>query len=324
MNAEFFLYKTRFTTIVLLLAYTWLHLKLTLIDGDLKPDDIPITSLIYNILNPAECLFLFEFVFAGLFFITLNALLRIEFKADEARLLSWLFFLILPLITVVNYGYTYHAKAAFFHSADTRALFLMSLGFLLCLQSRWFWYAGVVFLATLNSQSSILLVFLPIIHGPRGRVYGFKPLLMALVVYLMTYFGSSSTFSLPLISNFASNYHWLFVQSHVLLFLFCFAGLPLFWFVFYDYIPLNYRPIRYLALIYFIAMSLTAHFSEAWVFQELVLIMYLPVCLAIKRWLVNLPPIKNEQSILDYCNRQAIVFTLCCLTIGYPLLQRFG
>jgi len=340
MNADFFRYKTRFATLAFLFAYTWLHLNLTLIYGVSRlwhlidfstypslPQPLLMPGIVqllqkYLPLTTAEIVFLVEFLLVTLFYLVLNALLGIEFKKDQARLLSWLFFLLLPLVTVINYCYTYHAAAPWFYSGDTASLLFICSGFFMCLQSRWYALYAIIFLATLNQPGSFLLVLLiPALHWQRGMASVLKPALIALSIYLITLFGFGlfSTRSIPwatISDSFMNNYHWLFAGTNSLLLLFCFAGLPLFWFAFYDYIPLNYRPIRFLALGYFLVLFTLSHFSQARIFEDIVLLMYLPICLALKRWLIKLPPLVQTNS---YGSRYAVL-ALLGLIITLPLL----
>lgn len=355
MNTDFFIYKKRFTSFTLLIAYTWLHLKLTLIYcNSTLPQLINFNAKLpfsQRILVPAlahtlqlflplsvdELFFLLEFVFCILFFISLNLLLRTEFRKNQAQLLSWLFFLLLPLITVINYRYTYHAQATFFFPNDTATLFFVSTALLLCLQARWRILIPWIFLASLNRESSILLVFLiPLMHWQRGLAVVYKPALMALIAYIaarlcvlllvsnaggavVEWYNNAHS-----LTNFEINTLWLFSQQNILLFIFCFAGIPLFWFAFYDYIPLNYRPLRYLLLFYFLMLMVVGIFSEARIFEEIVVLMYLPVCLAIYRWLNNLPPIEvSQRGLLALANRYAIVFILALVMFFHHTLQQW-
>ena len=97
-----------------------------------------------------------------------------------------------------------------------------------------------------------------------------------------------------------------------MLFLFCFAGLPLLWFAFYDYIPLIYRPLRYLALSYFLMLLLVGNFFEARIFSEILVLLYLPVCVALNRWLGDMKPItpKMDNSVIYYIDRYAVLAVL--------------
>lgn len=347
--------KIAFTTIVLLLGYTYLHTKLTgvFIDTDLSSMSqlsirlpfaqrllVPLMAhgLLKIIpLNVDEIFFLLEWLFVSLFFFTLRALLSTSFNQKQAQLLSWLFILLLPLLSVVNYRYTISGVATFFYPYDSASLFFMTAGLLLCLQSRWALFMPLLFLATLNRESSVLLVLLiPVLYWrePARMIW---PLIVGILIYtlahcLIMYYLSD----LPgqyaewcphnsLFSHVRINLTWLFDNQNILFFAFCFAGLPLFWFTFYDYIPLQLRPIRYLTLFYFLILLQVGSFPEIRIFNEIIILLYYPICLAIKHWLSGDEEYPQGSGILYYIDRYAIIAALSFICVFrqqlYPIVH---
>ncbi|KTC96864.1 hypothetical protein [Legionella feeleii] len=349
MNKDITRYKVHFVTVALLLSYAYIHTALTGVYTE-----APLTELIdfsvrlpygQRILVPAlahflayilplevdQLFFLLEWLFVSLFYYALTKLLAYEFEPRAAQLLSWLFILLLPLITVINFRFNSDGDATFFYPCDSAALFFMATGFLFCLRAQWFYLIPWVFLATFNRESSILLVLLiPALYWQHPRTI-FKPLVFAIFAYLLARFlivmslqdipgqlmewyfrGSSSTY-------FEVNLLWLFNEQNIFLFIFCFAGLPLFWFAFYDFIPTQYRPIRYVSLCYFLGLLLVGSFMEARIFSEIIILLYLPVCVAIRCWLIssepNYAPVRN---FAYYLNRYSVLAILIVVLLFSP------
>lgn len=314
MNKDLLCYKTRFVTIVLLLGYTFIHTTLTSSYIEASFDQfihfsvrfpyaqrllIPLIVYPLSILSiqPDICFFLAEWLFTSLLYFALYLLLKHEFNAREAQLLTWLFLLLLPLVTVINYRFRMGGAATFFYPADTPALFFMALGFLWCLRAQWLYFIPWVFLATFNRESTILLVLLiPTLYWNKLHEV-IKPLLLAFAAYVTARIiimisltgipGRIWEWNVHFSSytHFEINLGWLLLGMNFLLINFCFAGLPLFWFGFFDYIPKIYRPLRYLTAFYFIGLLLVGNFTEPRIFSEIVILLYLPVCIALRNWL---------------------------------------
>lgn len=353
MNKDITRYKLHFVTFALLLSYAYIHTTLTGVYTE-----APLTELIdfsvrfpygQRLLVPAlahflayvlpleidQLFFLLEWLFVSLFYYALIKLLAYEFEPRQAQLLSWLFILLLPLITVINYRFNSDGDATFFYPCDSASLFFMATGFLFCLRAQWLYLIPWVFLATFNRESSILLVLLiPALYWRNLRLI-FKPLLLAILAYFLArlliltslhgipgqlmewYFRRSSY------TYFAVNLLWLFNEQHIFLFIFCFAGLPLLWFAFYDFIPLQYRPIRYISLFYFLGLLLVGNFMEARIFSEIIILLYLPVCVAIRCWLIApIPSYIPVKSFVYYLNRYSVLAILIVVLLFSATLNK--
>lgn len=342
MNEDLLRYKKRCITFILLLGYAFMHLKLTVLYFKVNLAQVaalaapmpfgqrllvPLLVHLGNYFLPIEVdklFFLMEWLFASLLYFTMLKLLQYEFSLRQAQMLSWLFLLLLPLNTVINYRFSTTGLATFFFSYDTPSLFFLALGFLLCLHSKWRYFIPLIFIATINRETSLLLVLMiPALHWK--NLHGvYKQIIGALIVYLLARWlvlsclqGSEGSllewyFRGANHTHFEVNLYWLLNEQNLLLFMFCFAGLPLFWFAFYDYIPLLFRPLRYITLLYFIALLVVGNFPEARLFSEIILLLYLPVCIALKRWLCDLEPIIPElrTGLIYYLDRYIVLATL--------------
>ncbi|WP_019215622.1 hypothetical protein [Legionella tunisiensis] len=140
MNKDITRYKLHFVTVALLLSYAYIHTKLTGVYTE-----APLTELIdfsvrlpygQRMLVPAlahflayvlpleidELFFLLEWLFISLFYYALTKLLAYELEPRATQLLSWLFILLLPLITVINYRLTVMVMQLFY-PCDSASLF---------------------------------------------------------------------------------------------------------------------------------------------------------------------------------------------------------
>lgn len=354
MNDDLFRYKIRFLTGALLLAYVYLHVTLTgsFVDATLLKD-FEFTSRLpfgQRLLVPVlvRCIvsvvpismeyvfFLFECAFVALFYWALVKLLEFEFKPKQAQLLAWLFILLLPLMTVVNYRFTKGGLATFYYPYDSAALFFLTLGFLFCLRKQWSYLLPLIFVATFNRESSILLVLLiPALHWKTARPIT-KPFFLACIAYVLAraivLYALKDVpgdwlewyYNKTLHTYFEINLYWLFNQQHILFFLFCLAGLPFFWFTFYDYIPLRYRPLRFVALFYFLGLLLVGNFREARLFCEIAVLLYLPVCLAITHWMMDQEPYASSRTgILRLVDRYGVLGILVFIIVFHSLLNEW-
>ena len=204
----------------------------------------------------------------------------------------------------------------------------MAIGLFLCLKEQWILFVPLVFLATLNRESAILLVLMiPALHWQERREI-IKPIAYSLLAYilarlailwflagvpgeLMEWYANDGV-----TTHFAANLHWLLSKQNILLLMFCFAGLPLFWFAFFDYIPRQLRPLRYVALSYFLGLLLVGNFMEARIFNEIVVLLYFPVCIGLKNWLLESDSVLlDNRGFVDYLDRYAVLAVLFVVVI---------
>lgn len=345
---ELFKLKSRFFTFLLVIAYTFLHIKLSMFLLEASPNKmfafeatLPfgkriLTTLIAHTLTyiPDVSIegkyIIIELIFVFFLFFFLQKLLRDFFTKRAALLLTWLFLLILPIITLLNYKFWQKTLAPLFYTYDTPELMFITLGMYLILRSKWLWFYLTLFVATINRETSLLLVLLiPALHLKNFNQYKW-PLVISGFIYI--------TVSLLLCWIFKENqghvaemYHdiyktsiiqlnmyWLFNEGYISGFLYCFAGIPLFWFVFYDYIPYKFKPVRYVVLFSFLILMVVGRIDEPRIFGEMIILMYLPVCLGVKAWLTNEPiQVATSHNFGYFANRYAIIFILSLLIVSY-------
>ncbi|WP_242604041.1 hypothetical protein [Legionella jamestowniensis] len=352
MEKDLRVYKLRFITITLLIGYAFLHIKLTgrYIDATFQQLFEFSARLPFGqrLLMPAlargmeffiplevnELFLILELITISLTYLTLIRLLQQAFNPRQAQVLSWLFILLLPLVTVVNYRYAIAGEATVYYPYDTASLLFMMVGFLCCLRAQWLYFIPLVFLATFNRESSFLLILLiPALHWQRLSTV-IRPLLLSILAYgIARFIVLWLTQDLPgtvvelyyrgsHYTHFEVNLAWLFAEEHLLLFIFCFAGLPLFWFAFYDYIPWQYRPLRYVALVYFLMLLLVGNFMEARIFIEIVALLYLPVCSAVSRWLQDKDPfVPVNPGFGYYLDRYLVILALLVVIVFQGLIN---
>ncbi|MDP1602810.1 MAG: hypothetical protein Q8M03_06045 [Legionella sp.] len=345
--ADFFRYKSRFLTIFLLLSYSYIHTKLTGVYVEATLDQfidfsvrlpyaqrllVPALARFFSSLLPLETFHIFmllEWLFVTLLYFALVHLLSFEFERREAKLLSWLFIILLPLVTVINYRFDVKGSAPIYFPNDTASLFFMALGFLFCLRQSWGYFIAWIFLATFNRESSVLLLLLiPALHWQHLREV-IRPFFLAflafiaarLIIWFFVHHLPGHMIEWCYFKNFTTHFEVNLLRlidgQQIFFFLFCMAGLPFFWFVFYDYIPLRYRPIRYVALFYFLGLLVVGNFVEARIFSEILILLYLPVCVALRRWLTRQPSelYQQESGILFYIDRYAVISLLAAVVL---------
>lgn len=348
MNRDIVRYKYNFLTFVLVIAYALMHIRLTgcYVDATLEQlynfsvrmpfAQRVLTPFILHVLsyfldvNLYNLAFMLECIFSGLTFWSLFSLLQYELDTQQAKLMSWLFFLILPVITVVNYRLAAPISdtfAAFYYPYDTATLFFMFAGLLFCLREKWIHFIILLFFATLNRESSFLLVLSALTLYWRGPTRNYLYIISAFLVYgithlLIIYFvdyrgGSHFDYIIPNsdIPRFMDNLHWLFVKENLLLFMYCMAFLPIFWFAFSEYIPVKLRPLRYVALLNFCILLYVGSFKEARIFSEIVALLYMPVCIGVRNWLQGMKPI-----VVDRFDRYHVLAFIVGLFIFSSLL----
>lgn len=349
-------YKERFLTIFIIIGYCTLHIKLTASFIEVTPEKlinfsvplpyaqrlfIPAIAHFLQYIFPfssSQIFFFLEVVFVSLLTFSLQTLFNQEFNQKTSKILSLLFLLLLPLITVINYRLPLNQAATFFYPYDTPTLFFLATGIIFCINKNWLLFYITTAIASFNRETALLIVLLvPTLHWNNKKEI-FKPFLISLVIYLCIHFfilyflvhsGGSSIeiyfrdsgfthFQINIV-RFFSGHNWLY-------FLYSLGFSPLFWFTFYDYIPKYLQPIRYLALFDFLLLLIAGNFVEGRIFSEIFLLLYFPICVGIKNWLTwsdaKIHCETKDNVIVYYLNRYFIIGVLV-LTLGMaPLINK--
>lgn len=350
MNTDIFRYKKYTVTSLLLLSYAFMHVKLTAVYIDASLDKmisfsarlpfgqrLLLPGLAHSIvsvipLNIAEVFFLLELFFLILFYHANYRLLHLYFDERSSQLLSWVFLLLLPLVAIVNYRLTWNGEANFFYPCDSASLFFMTMGLYLCLRQQWYWFYLLIGIATFNRESAVLLVALvPFIYWPslnnKRQVLFISTLIYLLsrllVICCTQHFPGTYMewfFRLSPFTLFTANYVWFVERGGLLLIIYCLAALPLIGFSLYDYIPPEFRRLRYLAFAYFLGLMLVGVAMESRIYHEIMVLLYLPTCLALKNWLDN-KPYPRDLSFAGFLQRYGIIISVIVLFLLHKPLN---
>lgn len=353
MNKELQLYKLRAISWIIIISYSFLHLSVTgqyvdatLVDLMNFSARLPFGQrlLIPTIahwlaailpLNIKEIFLIIECIINGLCYLTLKTILCHEFNTNTARLLSWLFFLLLPLITTINYGATRGTAMPAYYPYDSAALLCITAGLLFAIRKDWAYFIILIFFATLSRETSFLTILLiPALYWKKLLSVS-KPIIISLLTYIFArlivfslVFGREGNYwewyhRFPKYTHFENNLLWLLNEQNIILFIFCFAGFPIFWFAFYDYIPPYFRSLRYVLLFDFLCLLLFGNILESRIFMDMMVLLYFPICLAIKHWLLYEQPYPPPAKInlLYYINRYSIIIILVMIGISRSALN---
>jgi hypothetical protein len=211
----------------------------------------------------------------------------------------------------------------------------MAAGYCCCLREQWLFFYILVFFATLNRESGLVLVCLiPTLYWHKKKQLA-VPIIISTLLFLaakiivfisiakipglMAAFYKLHTSS----TLFLFNLQWLLRYENILLFIFCMAGLPFLWFSFYDYIPIQFRPVRYLVCMYFIGLLFVGVFPETRIFIELIVLMYLPVCVAVYQWITEGPLVVIEKTgIWYFIDRYVVLVVLVFIVLFQGALNQ--
>lgn len=299
--------KLLFVSVLLCGSYAYLHTHLTLLPIGTAWEDWGgwhsrgaahfLTHLLLPLLpfSLANNIFLIEILMTMAFFFTLYQLLKIYFNNKWALLLSWFFLLLLPLTMIINYRYPLQIATAIYASDSTIALLLLTMAYYFCLKAQWHWFMLSLILASTNNGNAIIMLgLIPSLYFHQEPGVWVKPFLVALVIVIagqlgLWWFNTNNFQDFCSLSQLINNWSWLSFNQNSLFLLFGTAGLPLFCFVFYDYLPIRFRPIRYWCLACFMAILVQSNLAQMRFLASIVLLLYPPICLAAQNWLSNTP-----------------------------------
>jgi hypothetical protein len=260
-----------------------------------------------------------------------------------SMVVSLTFFLVLPLIFLLRFRWSVY------YPYDTAAMALVTWGILATLRGMWGPLIVLVLVATLNRESSILLIMLfAAIYADRLKLTRFIAVLAMLVVaYLagrwlthmitadnpMPYQGQ-----LPLLLDddwrFRSNVIWMLNLGNIPLLLSTLAGLPVLVLALKRHVPPHMRRFGIVALTYFSMLLFVGNLYEPRIFGEIVVILYIVGALATLRWIaagdgkhidLELPGTGNLlKPLVAGIERHAPLAIMLAAASGMLLLDRLG
>jgi hypothetical protein len=280
-------------------------------------------------LNDSEVFLLLEIFASSLLYLMVNQLFLLHFDKVKSQVMSLVFFLLLIVIYIVNYRFIVFKSATFFYPYDTVSLLFIALGFYLILQQKWFALMACILLATFNRESSILIVLLIPTLCVNRAIKWMSPFILAMIVYIASRLfiymilndakGAYIEFNYHQFSHYYANMMWLYAYNGLFFIMACFGFVPVLWFALYDYIPKRYQAIRYLALAYFLGLLFVGNFMEPRIFGEIVMMMYLPVCIALDNWLSSEAIPIWQFTWGNFCIRYSILVCLMLFLVVLPL-----
>ena len=242
---------------------------------------------------------------------------------------SLLLLILLSIVYVVNYRLANGGAVALFYPYDTPALVFTILGLHLSLQKEWSWLYLLMVVATLNRESSLLiLLMVPALYLGSESSWQ-KPTLVLGLVYLATRYIVSNLLEdkAGVVMEYANqksgyphlteNIYFLLQKNYWLWLMNEFVFFPVIWLVLNHYIPRNLLRLRFVAYAYIIGLFIVGNITEARIWGEAVIILYLPILLGIKHWVsgtVQLRP--TGMNHLQTLEHYAIPCSLLALFIG--------
>ena len=222
-----------------------------------------------------------------------------------AAALAVLLVLLLPIAFLLQHRWP------IFYPYDTPAMAFIAGGVALLLRGRWRAAGALAFLAALNRESAVLvpLAALALHLGPVPPDMSFKTLpirqlgprvlgLLAAVavarlgVSLALHDNPGAPVQLFVdgVPRLLVNLAWLEEPSHWLRLPAYFGFVPLAWALLHAWMPAPLRRLGWVALAYLGGLMWVANIDEPRVYGEALVLLYLPVAVALARWLRADPP----------------------------------
>ncbi len=259
---------------------------------------------------PTELVFgLFETGATVALVLATRAALRPFVPARWATALGVLFVLLLPIAFLLQHRWP------IFYPYDTPAMAFTAGGLALLVRARWRAAALLCGLAALNRESAILLpaAALALHLGPppvpgdmSQRTWPLRQLVPRLLGLLAAVAAVRLAVGLVLQGNpgaplqwlvdgqprLLANLAWLEEPGHWLHLPAYFGFLPLAWALLHPWMPAPLRRLGWVALAYVGALMWVANIDEPRVYGEAMVLLYLPVAVALARWLrAEQPPV---------------------------------
>lgn len=338
VNKDIERYKTNAVIICLIIAYTMMRFRLNGQYVEVTFAKLTAFSVIkpyaYRVLLPMLAHFLspiaslhtiyliFELVFVSLTTIVCKRLFLHYFNDKQATLFSLLFLLCLCLVYIINYRFAIGQKGTFFFPYDTPAVFFTLLGFYLCLKKNYVGLYLAIIVATLNRESSLLMVLLIPALSYGQKTSWQKPFSIALCCYvfvraLVAMALRNQAGNVAELYNLTSHYPHLTENVYFLLqkdfytwLMAEMAFLPILWFMLSDFIPSSLQRVKYVALFYVLLMFVVGKIIEGRIFGEVVALLYLPCMIGVNNFLQGNYQQAPATTVRTWLSRQVVILTL--------------
>ncbi len=279
------------------------------------------------------------FIFSGLYHLFSSYV-----NERHARLMTVGMIFVLPLVFLL------HTPNPWLFPWDTPAIAFIVWGVFFLLQGWWRYSVILIFFATLNRESAILLpmMFLALCIDRMPP----KKILAILLAQIFVYFGTSWLITLTLADNlpfyeplhgFASfsrngvwrivrNWEWLNASPQNYLILLSTMGwMPIFNLILFKYIPRHLKRFMIVALFYFVLMAFVGNFVEPRVFGEITAMLYISFMFGCYNYCVlSQSPIPASvmepgnidiSKIINYLEIFAVVIVIVVAFAGYNVLK---
>lgn len=284
-------------------------------------------------LTITQAYFVWEFIFTFGLILTLRTIFRRPLASQWAEIFSLSFIYLLPM------GFLLHLMWPVFYPCDTAAIFFIAFGIHTILADKWRWLPALVFVATLNRESAILipLVFCAFhaerITSRRVMAQSFLMILAFAVARWITlqvaagnpqpYDGS---FALILGDNWRINQNilWAFNPKNLFVLLGTMSFLPLFWHGLKDYMAPHDRRMGLVAGTYFAGLLFVGNLWEPRIFGEIIIILYIPLVLGLHNYLnsQNPSPVSSTTVWVNTLDRFGAYAIIAAVLLGCAALNQ--
>lgn len=292
------------------------------------------------------CYFIFEVGFSVLLLIVIEKFFKLYLDERISIVFTSLFLLVLT-----NMYLNYHPSVeSWFYSYDTPSMFFVVLGLYLIFNQKFKLLLYLIPLATLNRESSILLIlifmylyynrlplkkFLSLCFG-----YSFLFAIVRILVSWITrdnlrpYGGDFAFLTSEWIDEtwrYSYNFRVLINNLGIPILIVYLSFLPIFLYVLRKYIPSNFKMIFSSILFYISLLFFVGNFNELRIFEEVIVIIYIFVCIGLCNYIGikvkddKLPKIIASNTIMykifDFLTLKPFLFCGCVILATIFLLN---
>lgn len=253
-------------------------------------------------LSTASLFFVAETISMGLLIWILYQLFQHWLSQRDAALFSMLFIFLLPFVFFLHY------IIPWFNPYDTPSMMFIAASVLLLWRGHWWWVTLLIFVATLNRESAIFIPFIAwALHSRRDTA---DKIVLPIVVMIFVFILTKAAVTFALVDRvtgvtfqfhygdgtlrFIRNMKWLFNPARFLQFVGQVGLLPLCWCVLENYIPVELRRLKFVAVFYFLGLLLIGNIYEPRIFGDILVLLYIPVMIGLYRYLQGATPLPKH------------------------------